>query len=42
MAKQAKEIEDRYKQEKMEDLETGEILEYQDDSAMVWRGRCHT
>lgn len=28
MAKQAKEMEDYYRQEKIEDLETGEIIEY--------------
>lgn len=28
MAKQAKKMEDRYRQEKIEDLETGEIVEY--------------
>jgi acyl-CoA reductase-like NAD-dependent aldehyde dehydrogenase len=28
MAKQAKEMEDHYKQGKVEDLETGEIVEY--------------
>jgi len=28
MAKQAKEMEDHYRYEKIEDLETGEIIEY--------------
>jgi len=28
MAKQAKEMEDYYRQEKIEDLETGEVVEY--------------